>query len=171
VLADDPLLTDRSGKPRRRPLLRVIMDSHLRLPPSSQLVQSAQEDVLVFCVAAENSRKRELERHGVRVEALSSVDPGTVDLGKAIHRLGEMQITNLLVEGGSLIHGALLRDHLADKVFLYYSPRLFGNGGVPLASGSGFVGGDDAPYVRNLTWHRLGEDFAVEGYLKDPYAG
>jgi diaminohydroxyphosphoribosylaminopyrimidine deaminase/5-amino-6-(5-phosphoribosylamino)uracil reductase len=170
VLADDPLLTDRSGKPRRRPLLRVVLDSHLRLPVSSRLVQSAQEDVLVFCSGAESWRRSELERGGVRVEELAGAGSSAgVNLKSAIRRLGALQIASLLVEGGSSIHGALLRNQVADKILLYYAPRLFGSGGVPLASSTPFASLEDAPHVHQLTWHQLGEDFAVEGYLHDPY--
>src|SRR5271169_1479784 len=66
ILADDPLLTDRSGDPRRRPLLRVILDSHLRLPLESRLVQSVgndvyNKDVLVFCSSPDEKKKAELE--------------------------------------------------------------------------------------------------------------
>src|SRR5439155_12128784 len=68
VLADDPLLTDRTGLPRRRPLLRVIIDSRLRLPVDSQLVKTANDDVIVFCALAEEKRRRELEMRGIRVE-------------------------------------------------------------------------------------------------------
>src|ERR1700682_3161255 len=76
ILADDPLLTDRSGRPRRRPLLRVILDSRLRLPVESRLVQSAApgiehknpSDVLVFystaCSTADDNKKRQLEERG-----------------------------------------------------------------------------------------------------------
>jgi diaminohydroxyphosphoribosylaminopyrimidine deaminase/5-amino-6-(5-phosphoribosylamino)uracil reductase len=169
ALADDPLLTDRTGKPRRRPLLRVILDSHLRLSPESHLVRSAQDDLLVLCASPDPLRQKELERRGVRVEVVAHPISGVVDLGQAITRLGELQLTSLLVEGGSAVHGTLLRERLADKVFLYYAPRLFGNGGVPLATGTGFGRAEDAPHVRHLAWHRLGEDFGVEGYLKDPY--
>src|SRR5580692_4409649 len=68
VLADDPLLTDRSGKPRRRPLLRVILDSHLRLPSGSRVVQSVvhdaagESDLLVFCSSGDEKKKGELEK-------------------------------------------------------------------------------------------------------------
>jgi len=169
VLADDPLLTDRSGKARRRPLLRVILDSELKVPVTSRLVQSAQNDLLVFCTAADNPRQKQLERHGVRVERLCGTPAGKLDLGAAIRRLGELQVISLLVEGGSTIHGSLLRDRLADKVFLYYSPRLFGNGGVPLAGNTGFRSGEEALPVHSIVWHHFGEDFAIEGYLQDPY--
>ena len=68
VIADDPLLTDRSGRARRRPLLRVILDSWLRLPETSRLVKSAQGDVLVLYSQADDKRKQELEKLGLRVE-------------------------------------------------------------------------------------------------------
>ena len=61
VIADDPLLTDRSGRTRRRPLLRVILDSWLRLPEGSRLVKSAQGDVLVLYSQAVETRKQEIE--------------------------------------------------------------------------------------------------------------
>src|SRR5215831_19739702 len=61
IIADDPLLTDRSGLPRRRPLLRLILDSHLRLSLESRLVKTACNDVLVFCSFAEEKKKKELE--------------------------------------------------------------------------------------------------------------
>src|ERR1700693_2665639 len=68
IIADEPLLTDRSGRARRRPLLRVIVDSRLRLPLESRVVKTAKEDVLVLCSFAEEKRKRELQDQGIRVE-------------------------------------------------------------------------------------------------------
>ena len=79
VIADDPLLTDRSGLPRRRPLLRVILDSRLRLPLSSRVVETAQDDVVVFCSFAEENKRRALEARGVRVQQveIESADSGS----------------------------------------------------------------------------------------------
>src|SRR5436309_4825114 len=71
IVADDPLLTDRSGMPRRRPLLRVILDSQLRLPLTSRIVASARNDVVVICSMAEEKRRRELQARGVRVEQVT----------------------------------------------------------------------------------------------------
>src|SRR5580700_4684074 len=61
VMADDPLLTDRSGLPRRRKLLRVILDSYLRIPPTSRVIQTADHDVLVLYSTAEEAAKQALE--------------------------------------------------------------------------------------------------------------
>jgi diaminohydroxyphosphoribosylaminopyrimidine deaminase/5-amino-6-(5-phosphoribosylamino)uracil reductase len=171
IIADDPLLTDRSGLPRRRPLLRVIVDSRLRLPPESRVVKTAKEDVLVLCSFAEEKRKRELQNQGIRVEQVPvGVGDGRPDMTQIARRLGTMEITSLLVEGGAMINGAALASGIVDKVFLYYAPKILaGTGSVPFATGPGFARMSEAAYVKAIRLHRFGEDFAVEGYLRDPY--
>ena len=172
VIADDPLLTDRSGLPRRRPLLRVIVDSLLRLPLESRVVKSAQNDVLVLCSFAEENKKKRLLDHGIRVEQVPYASPdGRPSMAGVAQRLGEVEITSMIIEGGAMVNGAALASGIVDKVFLYYAPKILaGTGAVPFASGPGFQRMSDAAYVRSLRLHRFGEDFAVEGYLRDPYA-
>jgi diaminohydroxyphosphoribosylaminopyrimidine deaminase/5-amino-6-(5-phosphoribosylamino)uracil reductase len=171
IIADDPLLTDRSGLARRQPLLRVIVDSRLRLPPQSRVVKTAKNDVLVLCSFAEEKRKRELQDQGIRVEQVQvGVGDGRPDMRGIAQRLGSMEITSLLVEGGAMINGAALASGIVDKVFLYYAPKILdGMGSVPFATGVGFDRMSDAAHVKDIKLHRFGEDFAVEGYLRDPY--
>lgn len=173
VIADDPLLTDRTGLLRRRRLLRVVLDSRLRLPLESRLVQTAEEeDVMVFCSFAEEKRKSELEKRGIRVcQVVSAKQGGHPDLEHVLRKLGEMNILSLLIEGGANVNWVALENGLVDKVFLYYAPKILGGPhSVPLAGGRGFRDLAEAPHVKNVTLHRFGEDFAVEGYLKDPYS-
>jgi diaminohydroxyphosphoribosylaminopyrimidine deaminase / 5-amino-6-(5-phosphoribosylamino)uracil reductase len=172
IIADDPLLTDRSGLPRRQPLLRVIVDSRLRLPLQSRVVKTAKDDVLVLCSFAEEKRKRELQDEGIRVEQVQvGVGDGRPDMRGIALRLGTLEITSLLVEGGAMINGAALASGIVDKVFLYYAPKILdGIGSVPFATGVGFDRMSDAAQVKAIKLHRFGEDFAVEGYLRDPYA-
>ena len=180
VVADDPLLTDRSGLPRRRKLLRVILDSGLRLSVESRVVQTCDKDVLVFCSIGETTKRAELEKHGVVVEQVSpdgdQIGHGTTaardesrpDLAQIFRRLGEMEITSVLVEGGAMINSACLRAGVIDKLWLFYAPKLLGGEGtVPFLSSHSQMSA--ATEVQNLTLHRFGEDFAVEGYLRDPY--
>lgn len=171
IIADDPLLTDRSGRARRRPLLRVIVDSRLRLPLQSRVVKTAKEDVLVLCSFAEEKRKRELQNQGIRVEQVPvGVGDGRPDMKGIARRLGTMEISSLLIEGGAMINGAGLASGIVDKVFLYYAPKILaGTGSVPFATGTGFERMSDAAHVKAIKLHRFGEDFAVEGYLRDPY--
>jgi len=187
VIADDPLLTDRTGLPRRRPLLRVILDSRLRLPLDSRVVRTANYDVVVFCCFAEEHKRRELEGHGILVEQVPMRKPledGTIpfpsgepaadgrpDLERVMARLGEREITSIIIEGGAMVNWAALSAGIVDKVFFYYAPKILaGTSSIPLALGTGYRRISDAAYVRSLTLHRFGEDFAVEGYLRDPYA-
>lgn len=171
VIADNPLLTDRTGLPRRRPLLRVVSDSKLRLPLESRLVKTAKEDLIVFCSFAEENKRRALEDRGIRVEQVrhGTMD-GRPDIASVIQRLGEMEITSLIIEGGALVNWTALAANVVDKVFLFYAPRILaGTGSVPFASGPGFPRISEAARVHSVTLHRFGEDFAVEGYIKDPY--
>lgn len=174
VLADDPLLTDRSGRPRRKPLLRVILDSQLRLPMESRLVLNAsgegrtRNDVLVFCTSSDEKKKQALQLRGVRVEQLTADTEGRPAIIEVMRRLGQLEITSLLIEGGSTVNGAALSSNVVDKVFLYYAPKLLiEEGSIPFAAGA--ANGSKVPTLQNLRLHRFGDDFAVEGYLRDPY--
>src|SRR5208283_5270572 len=165
VMADDPLLTDRSGLPRRRKLLRVIMDSYLRIPPASRVIQTAENDVLVLCSSADDEARRALEAKGIRVQQISSAKDGRPDFAAIVQTLGELEITSLLIEGGALVNGAALASGEVDKLFLYYAPKIFGHGAVPFIADETLPG--KAQCVRRFELHRFGEDFALEGYLRD----
>ena len=171
VIADNPLLTDRTGRPRRRPLLRIILDSRLRLPLESRVVTTAHEDVLVLCSFAEEKKKRQLARRGVQVQQISQpTSAGHPDLAAVARHLGEMEITSVMIEGGAMVNWAALAAGIVDKVYLYYTPKILGGtGSVPFAAGAGFRRIADAACVKSIRLHRFGEDFAVEGYLRDPY--
>lgn len=171
VIADNPLLTDRSGLARRRPLLRVVVDSHLRLPLDSRIAQTAKDDVVVFCSFAEEKKKQALREHGIRVEQVASAGvDGRPELQAICRKLGEWEITSVMIEGGALVNWTALATGTADKVFLYYAPKILaGTGSVPFAAGAGFRKMNEAAHVKWFRLHRFGEDFAVEGYLRDPY--
>jgi diaminohydroxyphosphoribosylaminopyrimidine deaminase/5-amino-6-(5-phosphoribosylamino)uracil reductase len=171
VIADNPLLTDRTGLARRRPLMRVIVDSHLRLPLTSRVAQTANDDVLVFSSFAEEKKKQQLVEHGIQVEQVASAGlDGRPDLQAICRRLAERQITSVMIEGGALVNWAALASGVADKIFFYYAPKILaGTGSVPFASGPGFRRMSEAAHLNSFRLHRFGEDFAVEGYLRDPY--
>ncbi len=171
IVADDPLLTDRTGLPRRRPLLRVIMDSRLRLPQNRAWSRRPR---MMFSCSVRSPRRRgsnELQNHGIRVEQIPAPHRGRPPgHGRDRPPPGRMEITSLLIEGGAMINWTALASGLVDKVFLYYAPKILaGTGSVPFAAGDGFARMSEAAYVKAIRLHRFGEDFAVEGYLRDPY--
>lgn len=164
VLADDPLLTDRSGLERRRPLLRVILDSHLRLPLDSRLVKTAKDDVLVFCVDADPERLRALEALGAQVEKVET-EAGRVSLRRVLERLGEMEITSAMLEGGSGLNATALNGYV-DKLALFYAPIFLGPTAVPFIETSESV---SIHPIRTLQ-RTFGRDRQLETWLRNPWA-
>jgi diaminohydroxyphosphoribosylaminopyrimidine deaminase/5-amino-6-(5-phosphoribosylamino)uracil reductase len=168
VLADNPRMTDRTGKPRRQKLLRAVVDSQLRLPLKSNLVKSADADVAVFTTQPLDSpRALALERAGVAVVRVPA-KRGHVDLHAVLRDLGKHQILNVLLEAGAELNGAALEAGIVDKMILFYAPKIMGTGGVPMASISSrwFP---RSPALTNITINRYGPDFCVQGYFHDVY--
>ena len=170
VLVDDPALTDRTGLPRRRPLLRVVLDTHLRIPLTSQLVRTAHHDLLLFCGReAPGTQRRALEAAGVQVLPISAVG-GRLHLPTVLATLAERNLLSLMVEGGSIINGAFLTQDLVDKTVLFYAETELGEAAVSFAQGV------PSPFLFEQTLTRVtrttfGPDAYIQGYLHDPWAG
>jgi diaminohydroxyphosphoribosylaminopyrimidine deaminase/5-amino-6-(5-phosphoribosylamino)uracil reductase len=167
VLADNPRLTDRSGLPRRRRLLRVVLDSQLRLPLDSRMVLEAKDDlVAVATSAASVERRKALESRGVQVLVCDGPG-GRADLRAGIRWIGEQRCLSLMIEAGSKVNWSSLETGVVDKVFLYYGPKILGGmEALPLAGGIGRRRRADAIRVRDISIHRIPPDeFAVEGFL------
>jgi len=167
VLADDCLLTDRTGAPRSRPLLRIVMDSQLRLPLDSKMVRSAAADVLAVTTTAGNTeRRKQLESHGVQVLVMDGPG-GRADLRGVVDWLGRQRYLSLMIEAGSKVNWGALEAGVVDRVFLYYGPKILGGlEALPLAGGIGRRRRADAIRVHNVAVHAIPPDeFAVEGYL------
>jgi diaminohydroxyphosphoribosylaminopyrimidine deaminase/5-amino-6-(5-phosphoribosylamino)uracil reductase len=181
VLADDPQLTDRSGLfgpnklPRRRPLLRVILDTHLRIPLSSQLVRSAsnaydsgEPDLLILCgKTAPSARITALTDLGIQVETIPG-HAGRLSLPAVLSTLAERNILSLLLECGSHLNGAFLQQNLVDKAVLLYAETELGDQAIPFAQGIA------SPYLFEESLHRItraaySPDACVTGYLHDPW--
>jgi diaminohydroxyphosphoribosylaminopyrimidine deaminase/5-amino-6-(5-phosphoribosylamino)uracil reductase len=173
VLADNPSLTDRTGLPRRRPLLRIVLDSQLRTPLDSTLVTTAANDLLI--IAANNTpAEREAALIARNAEVLRvPTREGHLDLNAGLAALATRSIQSVLVEAGAAINGALLRADLVDKLVLYYSEREFGLDGIPFATGC------ESPYIvqqrltrtTHATFPNEGTtDIRITGYLHDPWS-
>ncbi|HKB48027.1 MAG TPA: bifunctional diaminohydroxyphosphoribosylaminopyrimidine deaminase/5-amino-6-(5-phosphoribosylamino)uracil reductase RibD [Ktedonobacterales bacterium] len=167
VLADDCLLTDRTGEERSRPLLRIVADSQLRLPADSKMAASCQGDVLVATTSAASAeRRRRLEALGVRVEALEGPD-GRVSLRAITDLLAREQYHSLMVEAGSRLNWSMLEAGIAAKIFFYYAPKILGGTqSLPVAGGLGRRRRKDALLFHDVRLHQISTDeFAVEAWL------
>jgi diaminohydroxyphosphoribosylaminopyrimidine deaminase/5-amino-6-(5-phosphoribosylamino)uracil reductase len=167
VMADDCLLTDRTGAPRCRPLLRIVMDSLLRLSLESKMVKSAAGDVVVVTTSASApERRKAAEARGVRVLVFDGPG-GRADLPSVVEWLGRQRYLSLMIEAGSKLNWTALESGCVDRIFFYYGPKILGGlEALPLAGGIGRRRRSDAIRVHNLTIHQIPPDeFAVEGYL------
>lgn len=131
ALADDPLLLP---APRlRRPFVRIVLDSHLRLPLASRLVRSVKQGpVLVLCRNAPLARQRALEQVGVLVDRLpraAATRAGSLDVRRVLSALEQRGLTSVMVEGGSEVLGTFLHARACDQVVLFRAPRLLGGRG------------------------------------------
>lgn len=162
--ADDPLLTDRSGLGRRRPLVRVLLDKNLCLTPESQLARTAKEyPTLVF--ASENADERNasaLAKCGVEILRDQS---GGYDLQAVLRELGKRSLQSLLVEGGARVAGAFLDSGLVNKVSFFIAPLIIGGRGAPAAvGGTGAAKITDAVKLLDVEITNWGRDIEVTGY-------
>ena len=164
MIIDNPLLTDRSGLRRRRPLLRVVLDSALRMPLDSKMVATAHDDLVIFTISTDEDRAHALRERGVRVEVLPT-DAGRVPLGKVLDKLGEEGILTLLTETGTRLNTALLDGGLVDRIHLFVSPQIMGSEAVPA-----FMGMANAIRMAEVEVERYGNDLGLCSLLRDPWA-
>jgi diaminohydroxyphosphoribosylaminopyrimidine deaminase/5-amino-6-(5-phosphoribosylamino)uracil reductase len=163
ILADNPQLTDRSGLRRRRPLLRVVLDSALRMPLDSNIIHTTQNDLIIFTVSEDESRIHELRTRDVRVEVLQR-EKGRVPLSTVFEKLGEEGILTVLTETGTRLNTALLAEGLVDRLHLFVAPQIMGSGAVPAFSGI-----SSAIQMADVELERYGNDIGLSSLLRDPW--
>jgi len=164
---DDPLLTDRSGNKRRRPLVRVVIEQYLRVSPESQLAQTTDAaPVLVFaCADADDDALNALRSRGVEVVAQASV----LDLTSVLEDLGKRSLQSVLVEGGPSLAALLLEAGLIDKVTFFVAPIIVGGQDAPSAiAGSGVEKIADATQLERIEVRQHDRDLEITGY---PHSG
>lgn len=160
---DNPNLTDRSGKPRRRPLVRVILDNRLQLPFNSTVVTTTSEaPTIVFTNSHDTQTIKALRARGVDVVEL---EMGGRDLAGVLGELKRRDIQSVLVEGGTEIAGGFFDARLVDKITLIAAPLIIGGREAPTAiGGAGVDTLAEAMKLIDVKVTRLGEDIEITGY-------
>ncbi|MHB1225031.1 MAG: bifunctional diaminohydroxyphosphoribosylaminopyrimidine deaminase/5-amino-6-(5-phosphoribosylamino)uracil reductase RibD [Gemmatimonadaceae bacterium] len=156
VLADDPLLTVRAGRPPRRPPARVVFDRSARLPLGSALVRTAGESPVIVCTACSDSP-------GARALAGAGVEllPAD-DLIQALRRLRQRDIHSVMVEGGAGMAGALLQHDLVDRLVIFQAPVILGAGAVGAFTSAPAASASGARRLRVVARRRFGDDLMTE---------
>jgi diaminohydroxyphosphoribosylaminopyrimidine deaminase/5-amino-6-(5-phosphoribosylamino)uracil reductase len=157
---DDPQLSDRSGLPRRRPLIRVVLDDEVRLSPDSQLAKTTSKGpVIVF------GNDRANHADVLRAQGVEIVNSTRGDLIGVLRELGSRSIQSVLVEGGSTVAGEFIDAGLVNKVTFLIAPKIIGGVTAPTAiGGSGVASMSEALELERLSVIKRGNDIEVTGY-------
>ncbi len=162
AFVDNPSLTDRSGRSRRRPLVRIVLDNRLRIPIDSTLSTTSSEfPTIVISNSSDVGKVDALRNRGVDV-----VRQDARDLVGVLEALRERELQSVLVEGGTEVAGAFRDASLVDKVSLMMSPRIIGGVDAPFAfGGRGAASIKEAAPLRDVSVERRGDDIEITGYF------
>ncbi len=166
ILSDNPALTYRGEEPRRKPLLRVILDSGLRTPPEARIFDEIDKSpVLIFCQKSYSvERRKKLEDIGAEIVAVPKsrrvLDPEFI-----LRELAEREVQGLLVEGGSRVHWEFISRRIVDRFDFIIAPMILGGeGAIPSVGGKGYASVANAPRFKIRRSFFAGQDLVIEGY-------
>ncbi|WP_315076858.1 bifunctional diaminohydroxyphosphoribosylaminopyrimidine deaminase/5-amino-6-(5-phosphoribosylamino)uracil reductase RibD [uncultured Clostridium sp.] len=164
IIEDDPELTCRIEDGKNP--IRVIVDSTLRIPLDSKIVNNPDKLTIVATTQyADKLKKQELINKGVRVIEINDKNK-KVDLKELMRYLGTLKIDSILIEGGGTLNFSALEENIVDKVRFYISPKILG-GETSKSSigGQGFSRLSDAVKLKDLNYEKLSEEIVIEGYI------
>jgi diaminohydroxyphosphoribosylaminopyrimidine deaminase/5-amino-6-(5-phosphoribosylamino)uracil reductase len=166
VRVDDPSLTTRLEGQAGIDPARIILDTNLSIDPAAKMLHqpSSAPTYLVIGPHVDRRKRAALESETVHlIEA--PLRKGSIDLGRLMKRLGAMNMTSLMIEGGSRVIAAALAAKIVDKVLCFYAPKILGgDDGVPICKGPGPSSMAESLIIGEMTMHRFGDDFMIEGY-------
>jgi diaminohydroxyphosphoribosylaminopyrimidine deaminase/5-amino-6-(5-phosphoribosylamino)uracil reductase len=167
VIKDNPSLTTRlTDHPGKDPV-RIIVDTHLRIDPNATvLTQSSQAETIIACSDEVSKMRGNMyqQRH-VRVLPVPLINM-RVDLDFLMSSLGQMNITSILIEGGSRIHSSAIQAGIVDQVCCFIAPKILGGDGYPVCQGDAPLDMKNAVPVKNICVERFGDDIMIQGFLK-----
>jgi diaminohydroxyphosphoribosylaminopyrimidine deaminase/5-amino-6-(5-phosphoribosylamino)uracil reductase len=164
---DDPSLTTRLPDLQGSDPLRIILDTHLSINTDARVLRqkSAVPTILVAGPNVSRDKKNALEKAGARVME-APLKNKLIDMNPLMERLGAMELTSLLIEGGSRVLASAFNHAVVDKVCFFYAPKILGgDDGVPICSGPGVAKMSKCIAINDMAIHRFGDDVLLEGYV------
>lgn len=167
VLADDPLLNCRMDGGKQP--VRIVVDSSLRIPEESRLVQTADTYPLIVATTSKGNeaKKRRLRAYGANVWNMPSDEQGRVDLPGLMKCLGENEVDSLIIEGGGTLAEQALNVGIVDKMIVYIAPQIIGGKDAKTpVEGKGIQCLSDAWKLQEWSSQMMGTDLKVSGYIR-----
>ncbi|MDI6606501.1 MAG: bifunctional diaminohydroxyphosphoribosylaminopyrimidine deaminase/5-amino-6-(5-phosphoribosylamino)uracil reductase RibD [Candidatus Omnitrophota bacterium] len=165
ALVDNPRLDAWFSK--KQPI-KIVVDSQLSLQEDANIFVGKSQVIIITLASSagqETDNRRILQEKAKILEVKEKA--GQVNLRDAMKKLAQLNITNILVEGGGTLLGSLFDEGLVDKVLFFISPKIIGGKeAVSSVMGRGISRIDKAVRIKDIKFRRLGEDFLVEGYIK-----
>jgi len=167
ILSDNPLLTTRLNHRKGKDPIRIIVDTHLRIPHNAK-VFNTDSSAKTLIVVGEDLPAESLKRipeENVSFVACPRTRGGKINLTLLMDILGGRAITSLLLEGGSALMGSMIRERLIDKFYIFKGSKIFGGSdGIPMASGPGPEKMDNCLHLKNIKVRRFEDDMLIRGY-------
>jgi diaminohydroxyphosphoribosylaminopyrimidine deaminase/5-amino-6-(5-phosphoribosylamino)uracil reductase len=161
VLIDDPKLTPRLVKGKDP--FKIVVDSGLKIPKNCNLMKNPEKLLIATTGLASKIRIRSLESHRIKI-IVCKAKKGMVDLKDLLLRLGKLQFTSIMIEGGSKLNTSAIKERVVDKMIIFITPKVVGKG-LEFVGDLGTKNIKKAIMLKYTTSRRLGADALVEGYL------
>ena len=165
VIKDDPQLTCRI--PGGRNPIRIIVDSNLRIPKNSKILESAKKIKTIIATTknVDEEKCKYLNDKGVEIIKTTSVCE-KVNLKELMIKLGDLKVDSILLEGGAILNYSALDSEIVDKILVYIAPKIIGGSKAKTpVGGVGITELKDAFRIRDLSTSMVGEDILLEGYI------
>jgi len=165
VIKDNPSLLPFS----RKHFLRIVLDSKLRIPLEARVLKDQDKaDTFIFTTQrAEKQKIEELNNQGGKIVVVKEEEK-RVNLLEVLKKLGELEVMNLLVEGGGEVIASFFEKRLVDRLSLFLSPRIIGGRkSLSWVEGKGINSLKESPWVRIDSLRKVGEDFLFEGHMRE----
>lgn len=153
------------GKREARNPIRIIVDSNLRIPMNSEVINDGESTTIGTIKGCNEEKKNKLESMGIKVIE-TEPNGGKVNLTELIRKLGEEGIDSILIEGGGNINFSALEEGIVDKVRFYMAPKIIGGEKSKSSiEGSGFLKLDESVELKNVQFEKIDKDFVIKGYV------
>lgn len=171
ALMDDPSLTTRLRDCQGHNPIRIVVDSHARLPLNAKMLTDHAAPVIV-AVTEQAPAEKLVQLQASGAEIITAGAGPHVDLTSLMRQLGERKLASVFVEGGGTVNYALLEAGLVDRVYAFIAPKLIGGRqALTPVEGEGFGELAQAPELTDIRIRQLGDDVLLTGLVKKPCQG